>query len=93
MTERKRYTKAFKLDAISLVQDQGYKQSEAAKSLGIKAPMLSRWIKESDDEQAFRGNGKLTAEPLEIRLLKNKVKSLEMDREILKNCPLFSPAP
>jgi len=78
---------------LALVQDQGYKQSEAAESLGIQAQMLSRWIKESGDEHAFRGNGKPTAEQLEIRTLKAKVKRLEMEREILKNCPLFSPAP
>jgi len=89
MTERKRYTKEFKLDAISLVKDQGYKQSEAAKNLGIKAPMLSRWIKESEDEHAFRGNGKLTAEQLEIRTLKTQVKRLEMEREILKKATVF----
>ena len=89
MKARKRYTKEFKLDAISLVQDQGYKQSVAAESLGIQAPMLSRWIKESEDEHAFRGNGKLTAEQLEIRTLKAKVKRLEMEREILKKATVF----
>ena len=89
MTERQRYTKEFKLDAISLVQDQGYKQSEAAKNLGIKSPMLSRWIKESEGEHAFRGNGKLTNEQLEIRTLKAKVKRLEMEREILKKATVF----
>ena len=41
MTERKRYTKEFKLDAISLVKDQGYKQSEAAKNLGMKSLVKS----------------------------------------------------
>ena len=89
MSQRKRYTKEFKLDAISLIKDQGYKQSEAAESLGIKAPMLSRWIKESENEQPFRGNGKLTPEQLEIRQLKAHVKRLEMEREILKKATVF----
>ena len=89
MSQRKRYTKEFKLDAISLVKDQQYTQAAAAESLGIQAPMLSRWIKESEDEQSFRGNGKLTAEQLEIRQLKNKVKRLEMERELLKKATVF----
>ena len=33
MTTRKKYSKEFKLDAINLVQDQGYSRSEAAKNL------------------------------------------------------------
>ena len=40
--------------------------------------MLGRWVKESqsDDGQAFRGNGKLTPEQEEIRTLKAQVKKL-----------------
>jgi len=58
MKARKRHTKEFKLDAISRVKNQGYKQSEAAESLGIRAPMLSSWIKESEDDHAFSGQWK-----------------------------------
>jgi|GEM_PF-3824053 len=46
MDTRKRYSKEFKLDAISLVLEQGYSRAEAARSLGINANMLCRWIKE-----------------------------------------------
>jgi len=46
MITRKSYTKAFKLDAISLVLEQDYKVAEAARSLGINDNMLRRWIKE-----------------------------------------------
>ncbi|WP_026179669.1 transposase, partial [Hahella ganghwensis] len=72
MTTRKKYSKEFKLDAISLVLDQGYSQTDAARSLGITPNMLGRWIREHrrDDGQAFRGNGKLTPEQEEIRRLK-----------------------
>ncbi len=46
MAMRKKYLKEFKLDAISLVSDQGYTRIEAARSLGINANMLGRWVKE-----------------------------------------------
>jgi transposase-like protein len=39
---RKKYSTEFKLDAISLVQDQGYKIADAAKSLGISPQGLGR---------------------------------------------------
>ncbi|MBN4079521.1 transposase, partial [Beggiatoa alba] len=35
MVTRKKYSKEFKLDAVSLVTEQDYTRSEAAKSLGI----------------------------------------------------------
>ena len=91
MAERKRYTKEFKLDAISLVLEQGYTRTDAAKLLEINSNMLGRWIKEhqQDDGQAFRGNGKLTPEQAEIRKLKAQVKQLELEKRILKEATVF----
>jgi len=91
MTTRKRYSKEFKLDAISLVKDQGYSRVEAARSLDINANMLGRWIKEAEqgDGHAFRGNGKLTPELEEIRKLKTQVKQLELEKRILKEATVF----
>ena len=92
MTTRKKYTKEFKLDAVSLVLDQGYTRADTAKSLGLNITMLGRWIKEQqadDDGQAFRGNGKLTPEQEEIRRLKEDVKRLSMEKEILKKATVF----
>jgi len=60
MTKRKKYTKEFKLDAISLVlvRDQNLSVSEISRNLGISNQMLGCWIKEAENEdgQAFRGN-------------------------------------
>ena len=91
MAERKRYTKEFKLDAISLVLEQGYTRTDAAKLLEINSNILGRWIKEhqQDDGQAFRGNGKLTPEQAEIRKLKAQVKQLELEKRILKEATVF----
>jgi len=92
MATRKKYSKEYKLDAVSLVLEQGYTRIEAAKSLEINTTMLGRWVKEhkqSDDGQAFRGNGKLTPEQKEIKRLKQQVKRLETEREILKKATVF----
>ena len=79
------------LDQVSLVLDQGYTRREAARSLGINANMLCRWVKEqqADDGQAFRGNGKLTPDQEEIRKLKTQVKQLQMEKDILKKATVF----
>jgi len=92
MVTRKQYTKEFKLDAVSLVLDQGFTIAEAARSLEINANMLRRWIKESqtgDEGQAFRGNGKLTPEQEEIRQLKSEVRQLKLEKQILKEAAVF----
>ena len=91
MSTRKKYPKEFKLDAISLVLDQGYSRREAARSLDINANMLGRWIKEqqADDGRAFRGNGILTPEQEEIRKLKTQVRKLQMEKDILKKATVF----
>ena len=91
MSVRKKYSKEFKLDAISLVIDQNYTRVDAARSLGINANMLGRWIKEQskDEGQSFRGNGKLTPEQEEIRRLKVENKRLQMEKDILKKAAVF----
>ena len=91
MTLRKKYSKEFKLDAISLVLELGYKRTEAARSLDINTNMLGRWIKQhqDDDGQAFRGNVKLTAEQKEIRRLTAKNRRLKMEKDILKKATVF----
>lgn len=91
MAARKKYSKEFKLDAVSLVLDQGYTRTEAGRSLGINANMLGRWVKElrEADGQAFRGNGKLTLELEEIKKLKGQVKRLQMERDVLKKATVF----
>jgi len=91
MTTRKKYSKEFKLDAVSLVTEQGYSRAEAARSLGINANMLCRWVNEDQagDAQTFRGNGKLTPDQEENRRLKAEIKRLRMEKEILKKATVF----
>jgi transposase len=86
-----KYSKEFKLDAISLVLEQGYTQTDAAKSLGIDRKLLHVWIKthKNDTEESFRGQGKLSEEQLEIRRLGEEVKRLTMEKEILKKATAF----
>ena len=84
MVTRKQYTKEYKLDAVSLVLDQGHTTAEVSRSLEINANILRRWIREyqaDDVNQPFRSNGKLTPEQEEIRQLKAQIKQLKLERE------------
>ena len=91
LTTRKKYSKEFNLDAVSLVADQGYSCAEAARSLSIHATLLGRWVKEAQagEGQAFRGHGRLTGEQEELRRLKVENTRLKMEKEILKKATVF----
>ena len=91
MNRRKKYTSEFKRDAVRLVTEQGHKQTEAARNLGIDRGMLGRWIKElqAEEIEAFRGNGKLTADQEELRRLRMENKQLRLEREVLKKAAAF----
>lgn len=48
MTTRKKHSKKFKLDSISLVNKQGYNKTEADRNLGVSSALLGKWIKEAE---------------------------------------------
>ena len=88
---KREFSKEFKRDAISLVIEQGYTRVEASKSLDLHPALLSRWIREYQEDQgdAFRGRGKLRPEQEELRQLREENKRLKMEKEILKKAALF----
>jgi transposase len=48
--KRRNYTEAFKRDTVALVTEQGYKPSDAARSLGIADNLIRRWKREFEEE-------------------------------------------
>lgn len=86
--KKTKYTKEFKLEAVKLVKEQGYTQAEAARSVGIEAKSLSRWIKEAGGQHKLT-KPVLTAEQEELERLRKEVKRLRMERAILKKATAF----
>ena len=92
MTKRRRreYTAEFKREAVSLVVEEGYSLSEAGRSLGIRANLIGRWKRQlEDDQNAFPGKGKLTADQQRIRDLEVENRRLRMEKDILKKATAF----
>jgi transposase len=83
----KQYSKEFKEEAVALVQEQGYSVPEAARTLGIASNMLYRW-KERVEAQL---EGKVLSEDErdELKQLRKEVKTLRMEKEILKKASAF----
>jgi transposase len=91
MSQKRTYTKQFKIDAVKLVTEQGYTLSEAARNLGIDPSVLRRWkIRlETDGTGAFPGKGHMIPEKEEMARLRKENKRLRMEREILKKAAAF----
>ena len=79
--KRKRYTKEFKQDAVTLVAREQYTIAEAARRLGVNENMLGRWKREFEEQGAvaFPGQGRQTPEREEMASLRREVKRLEME--------------
>lgn len=89
--KQKQYSKQFKIDAVKLVTEQGYKVAEAARNLGVHHTSLRNWKKqlETDDNGCFPGKGHMISEKEELHQLRKEVKKLQMEREILKKAAAF----
>lgn len=89
--KRKTYTAEFKHAAVCLVTEQGYGVSEAARNLGLNVNMLRRWKRELTERAngAFPGKGHLSPEQEELHRLRDEVRRLRMERDILKKAAIF----
>ena len=84
---RRQFSAEFKLEAASLVLDQGYSVPEACTSLGVGDTALRRWVKQARAEREGTvptGHAPLTEEHRRIAELEAKVKRLEQEKAILK---------
>lgn len=84
---RRNYTEDFKRDAVALVTEQGYKVSEAARSLEIGDNLLRRWKRELETEDP--GERLSPDEREELKRLRKENRMLRMEKEILKKASAY----
>jgi len=85
--KRSSYTEDFKREAVALVTEQGYKISEAARSLGIGANVLGRWRRQF--EEVASGARLSVDEREELKRLRKENRMLRMEKEILKKASQY----
>ena len=85
--KRRNYTEDFKRDAVALVTEQGYKTSEAARSLGIGDNLIRRWKREFEEEASGTRLG--ADEREELKRLRKENRVLRMEKEILKKASQY----
>ena len=88
---RRRFDRAFKLEAVKLVRERGVSAAQAARDLDVHENVLRKWVKEfsADPQHAFPGQGQMKPEQLEIERLRREVVRLKAERDILKKATAF----
>jgi len=83
---RRTYSREFKVEAVRLLETSGKSASQVERDLGIGKGNLWRWKRElaADSDNAFPGQGRLTAEQERLRQLERENEVLRQERDILK---------
>ena len=82
---RRTFTPQFKKDAVALVQ-AGRSVTEVAHDLGIARSLLARWREQLGRHaaDAFPGTGRLQPAAEELRRLRQQLRDVTEERDILK---------
>ena len=85
--KRRLYSEQFKKEAVLLVTEHGYTIVQAAQVVDTSEKNLQRWVK----QQAQERNGECldADEHVELQRLRREIKTLRMEKEILKKASAF----
>lgn len=88
MTEKvsKKYTREFKREAVRLAEGSDLPATQVARQLGIHRNVLANWRKQLTEQgkQAFSGDPVGSTEENELDELRQEVRLLRMERDVLK---------
>ena len=83
----RRFSREFKEEAVRLAQSQDVSIKQVAKELGVKYWTLKYWMKQTNKNEGKK------PEPMpveqEVRQLREEVRRLRLEREILKKATVF----
>ena len=88
--KRRSFTKDYKAEVVDLCRKSGKSIGAIAKDLGLAETAVRRWVQQADvDGGSGPAVALTTAEREELSSLRRRVKTLEMEREILKKATAF----
>ena len=89
--QRRKFPREYKIEAVRRIVDGGETAAEVARSLGLESNLLYGWVRQfkTEAKDAFRGNGKLTAQDEELRRLRRQLADVTEERDILKKTAIW----
>ncbi len=88
--KRRAFTKEFKAETVRLVVEGGRSIPEVARDLDLTESALRLWVHQAEVDAGRGKPGELTtAEREELQRLRREVKTLRLEREILKKAAAF----
>jgi transposase len=85
---QKPYTPEFRREAVALYRSSGRSLREIASDLCVSSESLRNWAKQAAVD-AGEAKGLTSGERAELRELRRKLRTLEQEREVLKNAAAF----
>jgi transposase-like protein len=92
MAKRKRraFTKEFKAETVRLVRESGKSVGAVARELDLTETALREWVRQAEVDAGRGRPGALTTEEREeLARLRREVRTLRMERDILKKATAF----
>ena len=92
MAKRKRraFTKKFKAQAVKVVRESGKSVGAVARELDLTETALRSWVRQAEVDAGRGPAGALTTEEREeLGQLRREVRTLRMERDILKKATAF----
>jgi transposase len=91
MSEKKTYSREFKLEAVRLSETSGKSIVEVERDLGLSPNLLRKWRRDLSQKRgdAFVGKGNLTEAEAEVRRLHRELEVTRQERDLLKKAVAF----
>ena len=88
--KRRSFSKEYKAEVVELIGKSGRSIGAVARELDLAETAVRRWVQQVEIDSGRGPAGALTtAEREELAQLRKRVKTLEMEREILKKATAF----
>jgi transposase len=89
--KRRRFDRAYKVEAVRAALRGDRPQNEVARDLGLKPETMYRWVREfrNDASQLFPGNGRMKDRDRELEQLRREVHRLETENAFLRKVSAY----
>jgi len=87
--KRKRYDKAFKVQAAKLVTEHGYSYAEAGRRLGVTDWSIRGWVKSMRDSGELPPKDSPAPVAEDLKALREENAKLRMENDILKKATAY----